>query len=99
MHLLRALRRGQQVEPELPAFGRDQGCIIRGEGGYRVTWLARADVVSFVNDDEAWLATRPVPPQCRQHGFRDKSLLVDGVERTQVNNKAARRRLLQFVDQ
>jgi hypothetical protein len=44
MDLLGPLRRGQQVEPELAAFGGDQRCIVGGERRHCVGRLGGADV-------------------------------------------------------
>ena len=94
VHLLRPLGRGEQVEPELPALRGDQDGEVGGQRRDRIGGLARTDVVGLVDDDQAGLAPAAVAPERGEHCLGDQTLLLDRVERPEVDHQAARGGLL-----
>ena len=81
VHLVRALRRGQQVQPVLAPFRGDLHDRVRGEPTDLVAGIRRADVVRLVDDDQAGLPRMPRPPQRREDGLGDELLLRGRAER------------------
>ena len=89
VHLLRALRGGQQVEAELAALGGDAHGVLGGQRRERVLGPGGADVVRLVDHDQHRLAPRAQVPQALEHRFGHERLLLD-VSRASRDRRPAR---------
>jgi hypothetical protein len=89
VHALRALRRDEQVEPELPAFGGEANDVLGRECRHLVGRLAWADVMRLVDHDQDRLALGPPPPQCCEHALSRERLLAGCLQRSEVDDEPA----------
>ena len=89
VHLLRALRGDEQVEPELAALAGDPDGVLGRDRGERILRLRRADVVRLVDDDQDRPALLAPPPELPEHRRRGERLLLAGCERAEIDDEAA----------
>jgi hypothetical protein len=83
---LRALRRHEEVEPELPPLCCDSGRMLACQRRHLVCGLARADVVRLVDDDQHRVAVRATAPESGKDALRGDRSFPGGAERAEVGN-------------